>query len=168
MDIPPQHNAIQLGKIDGRQASSHTNALVSSHHPRDSATVPRADGPYDKPRQSMAGRANIQLLGPGHYHSGHVQMEHQNSTQIVPRQQARPAQDAVSDLLPYCTMMPPLNQAQVIALSDVAGSLKELALLALGAVTGDPHCVRKLEGAVGEHTAGSIAEFFMDEWEMDG
>lgn len=168
MDIPPQYNAIQLGKIDGRQASSHTNASVSSHHPRGSAAVPRADGPYNKSRESMAGRTNIQLLGAGHHHSSHVQREHQNNTQIVPRQQTRPAQNAVRDLLPYCTMMPPLNQAQVIALSDVAGSLKELAFLALGAVAGDPNCVRTLEGAVGEHTAGSIAEFFMDEWEMDG
>lgn len=65
-------------------------------------------------------------------------------------------------------MMPPLSEAQVIALSDVAGSLRELVLLALGAVAGDSGCVRKLEAAVGEETAVSIAEFFMDEWEMDG
>ncbi|KAI8939912.1 hypothetical protein NX059_003641 [Plenodomus lindquistii] len=77
-------------------------------------------------------------------------------------------QNAVSDLLPYCTMGPPLNEAQVIALSDAAGSLRELVLLSLGAFAGDPSCVRRLEGAVGRQAAGNIAEFFMDEWEIDG
>jgi hypothetical protein len=58
-------------------------------------------------------------------------------------------------------------QDQVIALSDVVGSLKELVLLALGASAGDEVCVDKLECAVGSETASNIMEFFVDEWEVD-
>ena len=65
-------------------------------------------------------------------------------------------------------MEPPLNSAQTIALSDIAGSLKELALLALGAASGDADCGEILDAAVGARTAANIIEFFVDEWEIDG
>jgi len=75
---------------------------------------------------------------------------------------------AVRDLLPYCTTVPPLKESQVIALSDVAGSLQEMVLLALGAVSGESGCGRRLEKAVGDQAAAHIAEFFRDEWELEG
>jgi hypothetical protein len=85
-----------------------------------------------------------------------------------PRQPARAIGNAVNDLLPYCTTEPPLGEAQVIALSDVAGSLRELVVLALGATSGTAGCMEKLDGAVGRQAAANIAEFFADEWEIEG
>lgn len=86
----------------------------------------------------------------------------------LPRQPVRPIANVVNDLLPYCTREPPLNEAQVIALSDVVGSLRELVILALGAASGAAGCMEKLEGAVGPQVAGNIVEFFADEWEVEG
>jgi hypothetical protein len=132
----------------------------------------------------------IQALPPGH----HLQQQHQQqlpgqrqhqyqyqqpqslqcnslrpitNTSNTSRPQTRVPENAFADLLPYCTMEPPLNQEQVIALSDVVGSLKELVVLVLGASAGDVACVEKLEGAVGTEIATKIVEFFVDEWEME-
>lgn len=73
----------------------------------------------------------------------------------------------MSELLPYCTMEPPLSEAQTIAISDVAGNLKELVLLALGAAAGEVGCVERLEGAIGARAASNITGFFIDEWEIE-
>ncbi|KAH6879181.1 hypothetical protein BKA58DRAFT_111152 [Alternaria rosae] len=85
-----------------------------------------------------------------------------------PRQPSRTIGNAVNDLLPYCTTEPPLSQAQVIALSDVVGSLRELVVLALGTASGAAGYMEKLEGAVGSRAAVNIVEFFADEWEIEG
>lgn len=77
-------------------------------------------------------------------------------------------QSAVHDLLPFCTIGAPLNEAQVIALSDVVGSMKELALLCLCAASGDQRSVSKLANAVGSDVAINIVEFFTEEWEVHG
>ena len=61
-----------------------------------------------------------------------------------------------------------MNEAQVIALSDVVGSLRELVSLALAAAAGDERSMRKLESAVGERDAVNVVEFFVDEWEVEG
>jgi hypothetical protein len=74
---------------------------------------------------------------------------------------------AVAHILPFCTTEPPLRQEDVIALSDVAGSLKELVLLALGAARGDGVSVRRLEGTVGRGVAEGVVEFFAEEWEVE-
>jgi hypothetical protein len=55
----------------------------------------------------------------------------------------------------------------VIALSDVAGSVKELVLLALGVAAGDVGCAEKMESAVGGAAMGSVVEFFAEEWEVE-
>ncbi|KAH7563766.1 hypothetical protein BM1_00813 [Bipolaris maydis] len=81
---------------------------------------------------------------------------------------SRPTGNTVHDLLPYCTTEPPLNEAQVIALSDVVGSLRELVPLALAAAAGDKRSLRKLESAVGKRDAVGVVEFFVDEWEIEG
>ncbi|CAE7001677.1 hypothetical protein PTNB85_09125 [Pyrenophora teres f. teres] len=103
----------------------------------------------------------------------HGQMSHQSrhgpSVPPPPRQQTHTTTTStVRDLLPYCTTEPPLDEAQVIALSDVVGSLKELVLLSLCATSGDVSSMEKLEGAVGQQTAANITDFFADEWEIDG
>jgi tetrahydromethanopterin S-methyltransferase subunit E len=53
-------------------------------------------------------------------------------------------------------------------LSDVVGNLRELVVLALGAASGAAGCIEKLESAVGPRVAGNIAEFFANEWEIEG
>lgn len=88
--------------------------------------------------------------------------------QAVPCQRTRAAGNAVSDLLPHCTTEPPLRTEEVFALTDAVGSLKDLVLLALGAASGDTGCVERLESAVGQRAASTIAEFFIDEWEIEG
>ncbi|KAF2736653.1 hypothetical protein EJ04DRAFT_406594, partial [Polyplosphaeria fusca] len=70
--------------------------------------------------------------------------------------------NTAADLLPYCATDRILSQQQVIALSDVVGSIAELGLLALGA-TVDEEPRRVLEGAVGPEVAASIIEFFREE-----
>jgi hypothetical protein len=108
-------------------------------------------------------RAQTQQQTQGRPHQAHLH----TTSQPFPRQQPRPLESAVTDILPYCTTEPPLLQEQVIALSDVAGSVKELVLLALGAASGDAGCAEKMEGAVGVVAMGTIVEFFAEEWEVE-
>jgi hypothetical protein len=89
------------------------------------------------------------------------------TSQLRPRQQSHLPESAVKDIVPYCTTEPPLRQEQVIALSDIAGSVKELVLLALRAAAGDAGCAERMEGAVGSETTGSVVEFFAEEWEVE-
>lgn len=89
----------------------------------------------------------------------------QHQLQSRPQQ---PPRNAVLDLLPYCTAGAPLNQAQIVALSDTVGSLKELALMAVAAAAGEQDCMAKLAGALGEDEAVNVVEFFAGEWEVCG
>lgn len=61
-----------------------------------------------------------------------------------------------------------MTQEQVIALSDVAGSVKELVILALTAAAGDRVSMDRMKAAVGPATANNIMDFFVDEWEVEG
>ena len=72
---------------------------------------------------------------------------------------------AYHNLLPYCTVEMPLNEQQVIGLSDVAGSLKEVMLLAMRARTNEQYAMH-LGDAVGVQSLGGIVDFFTDEFEM--
>ncbi|KAF2682713.1 hypothetical protein K458DRAFT_419558 [Lentithecium fluviatile CBS 122367] len=90
-----------------------------------------------------------------------------NPTTTLPpaKQQSRIPKSAISDMLPYCTNGAPLTEAQVIALSDLAGSLKEVMLLALQAKM-DERVATDLVRAVGQEAADGIVEFFSDEFEV--
>jgi hypothetical protein len=70
-------------------------------------------------------------------------------------------------LLATSTTSTPLTRAQILALSDEAGSLRELVLLALGAGAGEPGCVARLVRAVGEEGAQAVVEFWGDEWVVE-
>ncbi|KAH7086765.1 hypothetical protein FB567DRAFT_526179 [Paraphoma chrysanthemicola] len=96
-----------------------------------------------------------------------LRRQHQIPLSTNTHAQARTSENAVTDLLPFCTTGPPLQEEQIIALSDVAGSLKEVMMLALGAAAGDRGCVDKLEGAVGRDAAVRIVDFFGGEWEVE-
>ncbi|KAJ8117280.1 hypothetical protein OPT61_g1496 [Boeremia exigua] len=83
------------------------------------------------------------------------------------KQNKEAASSAVATLLPHCTADIPLNESQVISITDVAGSLKELVLLALGAKEGDGECVGKLQSALGsEQAVAGLVDFFSDEYEI--
>jgi hypothetical protein len=104
---------------------------------------------------------------PQHRHQTHF--PHYNSiNNTLPVQNQNTPQNVVQHLLPYCTTEPPLTGPQVIALSDVAGTLRELMLVALGAATGNIEFAARLENSVGSQAALNIVEFFVDEWEIDG
>ncbi|KAF1912573.1 hypothetical protein BDU57DRAFT_370672 [Ampelomyces quisqualis] len=91
-----------------------------------------------------------------------------NAQHAPPKQaQVNAPKNAVTDILPYCTTEPPLRQEQVIALSDIVGSVRELVILAVGAAAGDGACADKMEAAVGAQTTGCIVEFFAGEWEVE-
>ncbi|OAL56053.1 hypothetical protein IQ07DRAFT_187377 [Pyrenochaeta sp. DS3sAY3a] len=107
---------------------------------------------------------------PRHPHPHHqTHIPHHNSiNNTLPVQNQNTPQNVVQHLLPYCTTEPPLTAPQVIALSDAAGTLRELVLLALGAATGDIEFAARVENSVGSQAALNIVEFFADEWEIDG
>jgi hypothetical protein len=70
-------------------------------------------------------------------------------------------------LLATSTTSTPLTGDQILALSDEAGSLRELVLLALGAGAGEPGCVARLVNAIGEEGAQAVVEFWGDEWVVE-
>jgi len=74
-------------------------------------------------------------------------------------------QSAAMDLLPYITY-PPMSNEQVIALSDVAGSLRDVVVLALRARV-DEHTRCTMARAVGPKATEQIVSFFQDEWISD-
>lgn len=61
-----------------------------------------------------------------------------------------------------------MDESQVISLTDAAGSLQELVLLALGAKDGDEACLNVLLEALGsEQAVAEVADFFCDEFEVE-
>jgi hypothetical protein len=136
----------------------------------------QVDGPRENYQQgrlsnTMNRSAQPTLLARAHPHhqprSQHHQTIDRTASQVPPPIQTHTPKNAVTDILPYCTTGPPLRQDQVIALSDVVGSIKELVLLALSAAAGDVESVNKMEGAVGPETTRNMAEFFAEEWEVE-
>jgi hypothetical protein len=148
---------------------------ISTVYSGKSASSRQVDGSNDYCPQAMPSNMRNGLaqhaLARYHTKNGRQGHDHQVPTrttlQSIPRQQTRISENAVTDILPYCTTEPPLRQEQVIALSDVVGSIRELVLLALGAANGDGGSVDKLEGAVGQTTASNTVEFFVGEWEVE-
>lgn len=75
---------------------------------------------------------------------------------------------AVMDLLPYCTTQTKLlGRAEVISFSDVAGSLREVVLLALRDSGVEDEVMGGLEGALGPDGAKGVREFWRNEWAVD-
>jgi hypothetical protein len=174
-------------RVSGTASSTNTSACSANEQNKtfptnsnnEKASYMQLDGPYDHYSSTLPSpsRTGFAQPPPRTQHHNRLQFQtrhqyqHQTSNGANPqghaRQQALQAENAVADLLPFCTGGPPLQQEQIIALSDVAGSLKEVMLLALGAAAGDTSCVDKLEGSVGRATAAQIVEFFVDEWEVE-
>ncbi|KAF3052007.1 hypothetical protein E8E11_011142 [Didymella keratinophila] len=90
------------------------------------------------------------------------------ASQSRSKQHKPAAVSAVKTLLPHCTADIPLNDAQVIAVTDVAGNLRELVLLALGAKDGDEDCMHRLGSALGsEQALEGVLDFFSGEFEVE-
>ena len=72
------------------------------------------------------------------------------------------------DLLPYCTTRTKLlSRAEVISFSDVAGSFREVVLLALRTSGAEDEEMGGLEGALGPDGAKGVREFWHNEWVVD-
>jgi hypothetical protein len=119
------------------------------------------------PEQQVTSPHLPQHHGPGEHYSGQQHRtfpsrpQAQNHpprsrVQSATRPQGAVSPNAAIDLLRWCTADMPLNNEQVIVLSDVAGSLKELMVLALTAKV-DEGASEQLIRAVGEDaTAGTL------------
>ena len=59
----------------------------------------------------------------------------------------------------------PLNEQQIIGLSDIAGSLKEVMLLGMRAQTHESYAMQ-IENVVGADAMRGIVDFFRDEFEI--
>ncbi|KAF2118276.1 hypothetical protein BDV96DRAFT_381400 [Lophiotrema nucula] len=142
------------------RADSHVSSSTSTHDSTttsDISPIPQIDGLNDPRHKTNPAVSNI------------IAGTQSSATPVPPKAQAPPkpsSTNAVEALLPYCTVHTRLTNEQVIAVSDVAGSLKELVMLALGA-TVDEGQKETLEKAVGVEAADGIMEFFKDEWVAD-
>ncbi|KAH4110298.1 hypothetical protein HBI24_158540 [Parastagonospora nodorum] len=141
-------------------------------HHQDAASYQQIDGSGDYYQQGRTHEARPSIIQPSlprtHSQSQPIRPQHHQAvTQVPSRPPYRKPESAVTDILPYCTTEPPLKQEQVIALSDVVGSVGELVLLALSAASGDRECAEVMESAVGAATASSIVDFFTEEWEVE-
>ncbi|KAF9699379.1 hypothetical protein EKO04_002375 [Ascochyta lentis] len=104
-----------------------------------------------------------------HIQAAPIHQAHTKTTSHAPqRRQNEAVVNAASTFLPYCTAEISLNEEQVIAVTDIAGSLKELVLLTLGAKDGDEECKSRLESALGgEQAAAGVLDFFSDEFAIE-
>ncbi|KAJ4296287.1 hypothetical protein N0V90_006332 [Kalmusia sp. IMI 367209] len=114
------------------------------------SSLPQIDGPQDY-RLHKIPPTMLQTVAPGRRPTADAQH------QIL--------KTAVRDLLPYCTIEIKLTEEQVIRLSDIAGSLKEVMLIALQAKM-DERAARHLAEAVGVDDMRGIVDFFDEEFEI--
>lgn len=114
--------------------------------------LPQLDGPHENQHR---GQPRFKDVGP--YHT--------TTSRSTTKSEGHHPNSAIRDLLPFCTAEAPLTEEQVVALSDMAGSLKEVMLLAIRAKT-DDRVAMGLVRAVGRDAASRIVEFFTDEFEV--
>lgn len=80
--------------------------------------------------------------------------------------ETRRQRDAVSaglDLVPYCTTRAKLNREEVLNLSDLAGGLNDLVILAVGGYVNEEG-TDVLDGALGKEVADGIRAFWAEEF----
>ncbi|ORY05682.1 hypothetical protein BCR34DRAFT_590818 [Clohesyomyces aquaticus] len=116
--------------------------------------IPQFDGPRDgRPELTSAFFRN----------QPERQSERQPLPHIAATAQHNAAPSVATDLLPFCVTGMQLNSEEVIGLSDIAGSLKEVVLLALGASV-DSDTRSTIEKAVGSDAAERVILFWGEEW----
>jgi len=135
--------------------------FTSKEHATNRVTPSQLDGAPDHHHRAMTANARNNATHPPHS---------RNTTTSLPLpiqpQNSAPAQTG-ANLLRHCTAGPPLSESQVIAISDVVGSLKELVLLIHAAQAGDGESEKKLVDALGFEAASDVVAFFGDEWEVE-
>lgn len=183
--MPYRHHTVPFHKdtaaYDHTASSTAFSSTATAHDIYDS--VIQANRPIDYRPQMISSTTKTHNLQP--VHQSHQQMEQrQHQRQRI---QSRPTHkvhsvagpytlhkhrhhiggNAVTTLLPYCTAEAPLDEDQIIAVTDVAGSLRELVLVALRAKDGDEEELNKLVGALGnKHAVAGVVDFFSDEFEV--
>lgn len=155
-DFDPQVD----GPADHRPSMMHSTVQHITKRP-----VPHSlyQQPERRPLISQQPQAQVQPMStPLRQSHGMAQL------QMPTKKQKASPNSAVTSLLPFCTVNKTLDDSQVIAVTDIAGSLKELALLALRAKDGDEESMSSLEGALGsEQGMTGVVDFFTDEFEME-
>jgi hypothetical protein len=151
------------------------SSVMATTSMTNSASQQRTDGSGDYYQQGCTSDRRYELPQPSlprtyprqQYQAQQHRAPGKAPTHIPPRKTYGKTESAVTDALPYCTTEPPLKREQIIALSDVVGSVKELVFLALSAMAGEPGGADKMESAVGPRTARNVVEFFSEEWEIE-
>ncbi|CAI6331488.1 unnamed protein product [Periconia digitata] len=123
-----------------------------------SNTLPR--GGVHHPALSSRAHAPTQSANIRPAQAQNVHIPHTSTSQS-----SIPPKRAVDALLPTCTIGRPLTETQVVNLSDMAGSLREVMLLAMRAKM-DGSVMTELEGALGEAAAQGVVQFFENEFEF--
>jgi hypothetical protein len=135
--------------------------LTTRHNPNQTAMQSHQQQwqqPHPLPHQQP--RAQPRLPPSHHIHNA--------TTVHAPSTQHKTPESIVTKLLPHCTVERPLDESQVISLTDAAGSLQELVLLALGAKDGDEACLNIFADALGsEQAVAGVMDFFCDEFEVE-
>jgi len=122
--------------------------------------------PFSAQNQKMKSDQKIvpQFDGPPSCRPPYIPIQQPACHPIIQRSAA--TKTAIHDLLPFCTTEAPLTQEQVIGLSDLAGNLKEIMVLALWAKTNKMHAADRLRVVAGPRAISGIMDFFSDEFEM--
>lgn len=164
----PAQNLLPVGS---QHAVQHGRPVVSpqiDYHPRAMQTNTRFDN-----RSPVSQSTRQRQYQQSHHHqpqlhARNMHQSHDAAASPAPSKQHKvAAHSAVATLLSHCTVEIPLNQSQVIALTDVAGSMKELVILALGAKDGGEESLGSLKSALGSDEAvAGVVDFFSDEFEI--
>ncbi|KAF2203734.1 hypothetical protein GQ43DRAFT_429582 [Delitschia confertaspora ATCC 74209] len=145
--------------------NSHTNIGTHSINTTNLFTNVRYGQPPALPSsassQRIFRRQGVQTLPANILNQCRPTTGRRNSPQLDPTYRQMTI-SAGADLLTYCTIRTQLNQAQVVSLSDVAGSLQEAALLALGEYV-DEEGRDVLDATLGKEVADGVREFWGEE-----
>ena len=119
-------------------------------------------------RDIHPGQATQTEIGSGHPKRGYEAKPATKPTSNAYDPYGTSPVSAVMDLLPYCTTRTKLlGRAEVISFSDVAGSFREVVLLALRTSGVEDEEMGGLEGALGPDGAKGVREFWRNEWVAD-
>ncbi|KAF2253183.1 hypothetical protein BU26DRAFT_601355 [Trematosphaeria pertusa] len=169
----PQATSNIPSPVNNQQAAQDTCSASAARPSYRHPSIPRIPPPsVASTTERLAADLLPQLDGPRDYHPEMIpaalrppftRQGHSSARAAVEAQIAVP-ESAIQDLLPFCTVGAPLNEGQLVGLSDIAGSLKEVMLLALQAQR-DEGVKADMARAVGGQAAMEIIEFFGDEFE---
>jgi hypothetical protein len=158
LDGPADYRPQMISFNAHNQPNSHAHQqqqYLAQQYPREQ---------YPEQQRSHHQRSQRPQMQAGPVHQANAVVGPQSHS----KQHKLTAASAVKILLPHCTTDTRLSESQVIAVTDVAGSLRELVLLALGAKDGEEGCIHRLGSVLGsEQTLSGIIDFFSGEFEVE-